>query len=404
MRSLMRRAVVVTGAAAALLGPAVGVANASGASAPGGAQSRTVSAAPGPAAAQARAAGWTVVPSPSPGTHSIGLTDVAVVSATSAWAVGFTNATLNREQALILHWNGSSWKQQSSPNTGSAYNELDGVAATSPTNAWAVGYHNNGASTPRQTLILHWNGTAWKQVPSPNPTAKGNNVLYGVAATSATDAWAVGYDNNSANPALIVHWNGTAWKQVPSPHVSNVAGGPVLRGVAATSATNAWAVGDTGSVGAFQALIERWNGTVWKQVPAAASSGTPVLFGVAATSASNAWAVGTNCGGCSGGQTPGTLIVHWNGTAWKQQSSPSPGGNSDQLERVAATSATNAWAVGFSSTALIVHWDGTAWKQQSSPNPDASVIGVAATSATNAWAVGGYLKGGTSHTLTLHCC
>ena len=92
--------------------------------------------------------------------------------------------------------------------------------------------------------------------------------------------------------------------------------------------------------------------------------------------------------------------MHWNGTAWKQQPSPSPGGSSDQLENVAATSATKAWAVGFSSTALIVHWDGTAWKQQSSPIPG-SVVAVA---ATYAWAVGGYSKGGTSHTLTLHCC
>jgi hypothetical protein len=332
---------------------------------------------------------------------------VAVVSATNAWAVGnYSNGTVNQARTLIEHWNGTAWKQQSSPNPGSAVPTLNGVAATSPTNAWAVGYYNNGASAPRQTLILHWNGTAWKQVPSPNPGAKNNNALYGVAATSATNAWAVGYYISRTNDdqALIVHWNGTAWKQVPSPHVSNFAGGPTLRGVAATSATNAWAVGDTGSVGAFQALIEHWNGTAWKQVPAPASSGTPVLIGVAATSTSNAWAVGTNCGGCNGGQTPGTLTVHWNGTAWKQQPSPSPGGNSDQLESVAATSATNAWAVGFSSTALIVHWDGTAWKQQSSPNPAAGVGGVAATSATNAWAVGAYRSGGKTHTLTLHCC
>jgi hypothetical protein len=129
-----------------------------------------------------------------------------------------------------------------------------------------------------------------------------------------------------------------------------------------------------------------------------------VLSGVAVVSATNAWAVGTNCGGCSGGQTPGALTVHWNGTAWKQQSSPSPGGSSDQLEGVAATSAANAWAVGFSSAALIVHWDGAAWKQQSSPNPGAGLGGVAATSAANAWAVGGYRKGGISHTLALHCC
>ena len=65
-----------------------------------------------------------------------------------------------------------------------------------------------------------------------------------------------------------------------------VSGG--LSGVAATSASNAWAVGSTGSP---KALILRWNGTAWKQVPSPAPAGSR-LSGVAATSASNAWAVG----------------------------------------------------------------------------------------------------------------
>src|ERR1700758_502951 len=48
---------------------------------------------------------------------------------------------------------------------------FNGVAATSASNAWAVG-GNNGS-----TLIAHWDGTAWKQVPSPNrPDAP--NVLF----------------------------------------------------------------------------------------------------------------------------------------------------------------------------------------------------------------------------------
>ena len=37
---------------------------------------------------------------------------------------------------------------------------LHGVAATSSTNAWAVGDYSTPAGQPR-TLILHWNGTNW---------------------------------------------------------------------------------------------------------------------------------------------------------------------------------------------------------------------------------------------------
>jgi hypothetical protein len=83
------------------------------------------------------------------------------------------------------------------------------VAATSATNAWAVGFTGNS------TLVAHWNGTAWKQVPSPNPTNEKVHALNGVAATSATNAWAVGHTstNNGGNEkTLIAHWNGTSWK------------------------------------------------------------------------------------------------------------------------------------------------------------------------------------------------
>ena len=43
------------------------------------------------------------------------------------------------------------------------FNELFGVAATSSTNAWAVGnYQHQEQTPPSRTLIERWNGTAWK--------------------------------------------------------------------------------------------------------------------------------------------------------------------------------------------------------------------------------------------------
>jgi len=179
-----------------------------------------------------------------------------------------------------------SWTGIQPPNPGSD-NLLLGVAVLTPCNAWAVGTFST--LTASRTLIEHWNGTAWKVVPSPNPSSTGN-FLFGVAATSAGNAWAVGdYENGTADRTLIEHWNGTAWKVVPSPNPGGSAGN-VLSGVAATSAGNAWAVGDYSIGGQEQMLIEHWNGTAWKVVPSpnpAGSAGNR-LFGVAATSAGNA--------------------------------------------------------------------------------------------------------------------
>jgi hypothetical protein len=119
--------------------------------------------------------------------------------------------------------------------------------------------------------------------------------LQGVAAPSARDAWAIGYTTQTqAFQTLIVHWNGTTWNRVPSP---NPGGGAILNAVTATSASNAWAAGQTGTA---QALILRWNGSSWKRAPAPAPEGT--LSGIAATSATDAWAVGSSASG--------TLILH----------------------------------------------------------------------------------------------
>jgi hypothetical protein len=44
------------------------------------------------------------------------------------------------------------------------------VNAISGTDAWATGYYQTGRDGGHQarSLILHWNGTHWAQVPSPN--------------------------------------------------------------------------------------------------------------------------------------------------------------------------------------------------------------------------------------------
>ncbi|MGN6167796.1 MAG: hypothetical protein ACTHQQ_06445 [Solirubrobacteraceae bacterium] len=356
---------------------------------------------------------WKVQPSPNPGgANGSGLNGVAATSATNAWAVG-DDFKGGPQQTLVEHWNGKAWKVVPSPNPlGSGNNVLSGVAAISATNAWAVGYYFNGNAL--QTLVEHWNGKAWKVVPSPNPGGSGkDNVLSGVAATSATDVWAVG-DEGSAARTLVEHWDGKAWKVVPSPNPGGSGNDNLLLGVAATSATNGWAVGYYFNGNALRTLVERWNGKVWKVVPSPNPGGSGndnFLDGVAATSATNAWAVGfyANVPGGAGR----SVVERWNGKAWKVVPSPNPGGSTDtELNGLAAISATNAWAVGYFTVSarqtLVERWNGRAWKVQPSPNVGGSdnnvLSGVAATSATNAWAVGDHSKGagGPDRTLIEH--
>ena len=85
---------------------------------------------------------------------------VSATSATDAWSVGYRD---DGAEALTLHWDGRSWSPVANPLSA----KLFGVSALSPSNAWAVG----GYAAPRshtlfQTLILHWDGSTWTRVPS----------------------------------------------------------------------------------------------------------------------------------------------------------------------------------------------------------------------------------------------
>jgi len=285
---------------------------------------------------------WTFMLSASPGgfTRDSFLTGVTAARGAKPWAVGYYNNGIASQTVIESPKNGL-WLTVPSPDPGGPHNDnvLTAVAATSATRAWAVGWYSTGASL--LTLVERWNGTSWRQVPSPNPGA-GNNELYGVAAISAKDAWAVGLSTNSQGQAktLILHWNGASWKRVRSP---NPAAQARLNSVTETSASNAWAVGEQTNNGTWQPLAEHWNGRSWKSVraPSPSPNVPSLLYGVTATSPGSAWAVGYS--GASGAEQ--TLIEHWNGRTWRRTPSPSPG--TAALLFGVASSRTSIWAVGY---------------------------------------------------------
>lgn len=194
---------------------------------------------------------WTIVQSPNPG-QGTGFFDdrlfgVTAVSASDIWTAGESTA-LGEEHNLIEHWDGSAWNVVVSPhfpNTNVDF--MNAISAISATDIWTVGAFTipNAEGSPLQTGTLHWDGTSWSILDSPSPSSS-FDILNGVAAVSSDDVWAVGSfqaDSGLLN-TLIEHWDGTSWSVFPSP-----AGTPSseLLGVAAVSSTDLWSVGENAS-------------------------------------------------------------------------------------------------------------------------------------------------------------
>ena len=331
------------------------------------------------------------------------LLGVTAVSANDAWTVGWAQDPSGPQfvkRTLIQHFNGSSWDIVASPNrTGDIVSQLHSVSATSANDVWAVGSSHNG-SLPSKTLIQHWDGAQWSIASSPSPDSQFNE-LRGVAALAANDVWAVGYRGGTKSETpietLILHWNGTSWTQVVSPNIPG--GANQLFGISAISASDIWAVGSV----AGKPLALHWNGSSWTVSPVEVASGlsTEKLVAVSGKAGNDVWAVGTGKGIFTS-QTFAT-IMHWDGARWREKvchaaSSSNPpdgyeGGAADAyFTGVAAAAVNDVWAVGVrGSGPMILHWDGKAWTAVTHPRafPNAATLNaVAALSGVGAWSVG----------------
>jgi hypothetical protein len=224
------------------------------------------------------------------------------------------------KQAAAVTLGGSGWSVVPSYSFGSLDNVLAGVSAASATDAWAVGTYYPSSSGVLATLAEHFDGTRWTAYPLPNVGVQ-ENVFLGVSMPSIGSAWAVGYyvSGKFSQQTLIEHFDGNVWSVVPSPSPGALQN--ILFGVSAISDSDVWAVGaDQDSNGVWHTLTEHWNGLTWAVVPAvdAGSSGNH-FYAVKAVSSNSAYAVGQQAGAGFPNQA---LVEHWDGKSWSVIASP----------------------------------------------------------------------------------
>lgn len=141
----------------------------------------------------------------------------------NVWAVG--------AQGSIIHWDGATWTAD--PTAPPSASILGGVWGSGPSNIWVVG----GEGT-----ILRWRGSGW--VPYAKVSERALSAVWG---SSRNDIWAVG-------DHVILHWDGSAWSQDPSPAAAHD-----FRNVWGSASNDVWACGASGS-------IVHWDGAVWAEV------------------------------------------------------------------------------------------------------------------------------------------
>src|SRR5207253_746656 len=108
-------------------------------------------------------------------------------SANDVWGTAYNPDLANG--AVFAHWDGTIWSPVSPAVTGTLL--LDDVTINTPTDGWAVGRKQLPNSYyPLNGLVLHFDGSAWTEVPAPAGSAE----LYALSSTGPGDLWATGID------------------------------------------------------------------------------------------------------------------------------------------------------------------------------------------------------------------
>jgi hypothetical protein len=368
----LTRAALLLGASALLLAPSSALAD------PDTSASETVPGFTSPADAAPRSI-WQVQTTVNPDEAGLDNSDLDGVSASGpeeAWAVGRFSDEEAHEHPLAEHWNGKTWTQVSVPEPAKEQGgDLAAVDDLGPSDAWAVG------TIAGLTLIEHWNGTSWKIVSSPNPatgTPGDDDELDAIAGTGPEDLWAAGSDTNEHTGAielLFEHWNGKTWTAAPSPTTGEEF--EFASAITVIGPDDAWAVGSNKTDGS-DTLSAHWNGESWSIVPTPEftdkGGAHNELTGVSADGPDDLWASGF-ADSVNGENLAVPYLLHWNGTSWTFTKIKNKGTEGSRLNDVQVLSPTNAWAVGQtqelngSILSLTEQFNGSSWKIVKSPDP-----------------------------------
>jgi hypothetical protein len=351
---------------------------------------------------------WHKLRSPNPA-HRFGDQDTLVsassLASTDAWAVGtFWSYSAAQYATLTEHWDGAAWSVVPSPNsTKTTWNQLTGVAAIAPDDVWAVGYEN---SSNYRSLILHWDGTSWTFSDDGSTAA----YLASVSALGPDDVWAAG-STNYVGTGLVMHWDGVTWTETLVP------GSIFFRAITALAPDDIWAVGQRAVNGEGDITVAyHFDGTSWTRFP----TPNPLhlhdidqnwLTSISAVASNDLWATGV-ARDHDYGILDRPFALHWDGSTWNLVSVPDPGGSSEDTDLwgSVAFAADNVWAVGSVGnepdwSTFTLQWDGAAWTQLSSSTPG-RFLDAASDASGGMWGVGDRSVSHPSFTATLvqHLC
>jgi hypothetical protein len=249
---------------------------------------------------------WVAMSSPA----GVALRGLDVVSPSEVWVAGYSGSA-----AAVAQWKNGTWTTRyTQASTGRHLTVFEAIAVDASGQVWAVGWDRdyNAPGRPVSSLVVHFDGTSWRREATPNPANR--NTLMDVVALANGDLFAVGVAQDTSGGgitprSLMLRKQGTTWSQLPVPQ-GEAGSQDQLLSVAAVSSSSVWSVGyyNSPSSGLYEPLLVHWTGnggtgTLAVSHPSPALTVSALASGVSATSAGNLWAAGYTAPPSSGNAT-----------------------------------------------------------------------------------------------------
>ncbi|GIH22828.1 hypothetical protein Aph01nite_11380 [Acrocarpospora phusangensis] len=259
------------------------------------------------------------------------------------------------------------WRIVKGARLGDRASALLDVAATGPSDAWAVGYGCGAEDSEGCPGVERWDGVRWRKADVPWRSYHAD----GVSADSPRNVWVAG----NGETAAAAHWDGLRWRTyqpfgAAQYHRVNdvaVAGQP-------------WFAGNTPN---GSAVVVGWTRT--RGFYPAFSLGGSLNAITARRSTGDVWAVGIT------GTQP--LVIHGDARgAWGNMLLPPI--QDGVLTRVWQVAKNNVWVVGYAgktladSRPIALRYDGKTWRQVPVPVARGRLTGLTGDGAGQVWAAG----------------
>jgi hypothetical protein len=248
---------------------------------------------------------WVAMSSPA----GVALRGLDVVSPSEVWVAGYSGSA-----AAVAQWKNGTWTTRyTQASTGRHLTVFEAIAVDGSGQVWAVGWDRDydAPGRPVSSLVVHFNGTSWTRETTPNPANR--NTLMDVALANG-EVFAVGVAQDTSGGgitprSLMLRRQSTGWSSLTVPK-GEAGSQDQLLSVAAVSSTSVWSVGyySSPSSGLYEPLLVHWTanggaGTLAVSHPSPALTVSALVSGVSATSAGNLWAAGYSAPPSSGNAT-----------------------------------------------------------------------------------------------------